>query len=60
VARRKRYSSQFKAQVVLELLKEEKTVGELSSEHGIHQSLLTRWKAEALEKLLEVFEKTGS
>lgn len=43
MAKRKQYSTQFKTQVVLELLKE-KTVGKLSSEHGIHLSLF--WRAE--------------
>ncbi len=42
MARRRKYSSQFKARVVLELLKEEKTVSEISAEHGIHPTQLTR------------------
>ncbi|MHB8184425.1 MAG: transposase, partial [Candidatus Desulforudaceae bacterium] len=33
---RKRYPSSFKAQIVLEILKEEKTISQLASEHGIH------------------------
>jgi transposase len=36
---RKRYSADFKAKVALEALKGELT-GELSSKHGIHQTMI--------------------
>jgi transposase len=52
---RKQYSSEFKARVVLELLKEEKTVAQLSSEHGVHASMLHAWKAAALKELPGIF-----
>jgi putative transposase len=35
---RKRYSAAFKAQVVIELLKEEKTVNQLAAEHGVQRA----------------------
>jgi transposase-like protein len=50
---RKSYTGEFKARVVLEMLKEEKTVAQLSSEHGIHASVLHQWKAAAIEALPE-------
>jgi transposase-like protein len=53
---RKHYTASFKAQVVLELLKEEKTVSQISSEYGIHFSMLHNWKKTALEQLASVFE----
>ncbi|WP_411844532.1 transposase [Schinkia azotoformans] len=34
--KRKRYTSEFKSQIVLEVLKEEKTMNEIASSHGIH------------------------
>ena len=37
---RERYTNQFKAQVVQELLKEEKTLNQLAAEHGIHPNQL--------------------
>ena len=40
--KRKRYSPEFKAQVVLEILKEEKSLTELSSEYGIHVNQLQK------------------
>jgi putative transposase len=52
---RKHHTPEQKAQVVLELLKEEKTLSQLASEHGIHHSLLVRWKKQAIESLPKVF-----
>jgi transposase-like protein len=48
---RKRYTAQYKAGIVQEILKEEKTVGQIASEQGIHPNQLNRWKAIALEGL---------
>jgi transposase len=52
---RKKYSSKLKAQIVLEMIKEEKTVAQLASEHGIHPTVLHRWRRQALENLPQVF-----
>ena len=57
---RKQYSATFKAQVVLEALKETKTVAQLASEHQIHPNLLTKWKQEAVTDLALVFERKNS
>ena len=53
---RKQYTAAFKAQVVVELLKEEKTVSQISSEYGVHFTMLHRWKKTALENLASIFE----
>ena len=52
---RKHYSATLKAQVVLEILKEEKTLAQIASEHGIHPTQLRDWKAQALSGLAELF-----
>ena len=39
---RKRYTPTFKAQVVRELLKEEKTLAQLAAEHGVHPTQLIK------------------
>lgn len=52
---RKRYSPAFKAKVVLELLKETRSVSELSAEYGVHSTQLHRWLKEAVENLPQVF-----
>lgn len=55
--KRKRYSPEFKAQVVLEILKEEKSLTELSSEYGIHVNQLRKWKTQFLEQMPQLFQK---
>ena len=53
---RKSFTSAFKAQMVLELLKEEKSLSELACEHGVHPTQLSRWKAAAVEGLPRLLE----
>ena len=54
---RKHYTARQKAQIVIELLKEEKTIAQVCSEYGVHANQLYRWKAQALEGLPSVFER---
>jgi transposase len=50
---KKSYTATFKAQVVLELLKETKTLSQLTSEYGVHATVLRDWKQAAYERQLE-------
>ena len=59
MAMRKHYPASFKAEVVLELLKEEKTIAQISSEYGVHVTMLHRWKNTALENMSSLFEDEG-
>lgn len=52
---RKRYTPAQKAAIVLEVLKEEETLSQIASRHGVHPNLLRKWKAQALEGLSQVF-----
>lgn len=52
---RKSYSPTFKTKVVLEMLKEMKSVSEISSEYGVHPTQLHRWRKEFLHRAPEVF-----
>ncbi|HET8670222.1 MAG TPA: transposase [Candidatus Saccharimonadales bacterium] len=52
----KHYSATFKAKVVQEMLKEEKTLGQLAAEYGVSTKQLGRWKTHALENLPRLFE----
>jgi putative transposase len=54
---KKSYTATFKAQVVLELLKEEKTPAQISTEHGVHPKVLREWKLLALKSLPALFER---
>lgn len=53
---RKKYTAKKKAQIVLEILKEERSVAQIASEYGIHPNQLYRWKAQAMEGLPQLFE----
>ena len=53
---RMKYTAKKKAQIVLEILKEERTIPQIASEYGIHSNQLYRWKAQALERLPDLFE----
>ncbi len=52
---RKRYTNAFKAEVVQELLKEEKTIVQIAAQHGIHPNQLSKWKAIALKGMPDLF-----
>jgi len=57
---RKQYTPTFKAQVIRELLKEDKTLAQLAAEHGVHPTQLIKWRAIALEGLPSLFTKQDS
>ena len=57
---RKQYTAAFKARVVQELLKEEKTLAQIASEYEVHPTQLKNWRAVALEGLPGLFEKQDS
>jgi putative transposase len=52
---RKRHSPAFKAQMVQELLREQKTVSQLAAEYGVHPNQLYRWREIALAGLPSLF-----
>ena len=55
---RKHYATDLKVKIVLEILKEEKTVTQLASEYKIHYSQLLKWKKQVLEGLPHLFSDT--
>ena len=58
--KRRIFKPEEKAKIVLEMLREEKTIAEIASEYGVHPSQLHRWKAEALENLPTLFTRGAS
>jgi transposase-like protein len=44
MSKRKHFSAIQKAQIALEILKEEKTVSQIASENEVHPNVLYRWK----------------
>jgi len=54
---RKKYSPEFKLKVVIEILKGDKTAGQLAGEFGVHPMQLTEWKKHFLEEGAQIFER---
>lgn len=52
---RKNYSSNFKANVVLSALREDKTMAELASKFEVHRAQIQKWKKDALTGLPQIF-----
>ncbi len=57
MAQRRKFSPEFKAQVVLEMLTEQKSAAQVSREYGIKDSVLSRWKQEFIERSPQLFEQ---
>lgn len=59
--KRRRFSSEFKAKVALEAIKGEQTVSEIAAKHGIHPTMISGWKRQAIDGMSGVFDaKTES
>jgi len=56
---RKQYTPAIKAKIVIELLKEEKSLAQLSSEYGVSTKQLTRWKNYTLAEMPRLFERNS-
>ena len=57
---KKQYTTAFKAEVVQEALREDKTLSQLGAMHGVHPTVIADWKALALKGLPSLFEKEHS
>ena len=58
--KRRKFSKDFKAKVVLESLKERETLESLAKKYELQPSQITTWKAQALENFSTVFSKDSS
>jgi transposase len=54
---KKHYTAAFKAKLVIELLKEEKTLSQLASQHQVHPNQLRQWRDLALKQMDSIFDK---
>ncbi len=52
---RKTYSPEFKAKVVREVLKEDKTLSQIAATHGVHANQVAQWRDQALAGLAGIF-----
>ena len=56
--KRKTYSAEFKAKLVLEVLEGEKTVSEIASQYKVLPASLKSWKKQFLENMSLAFDKS--
>ena len=56
MTKRKTYTAEFKAGLVLEILTEQKSIAQASREYGIKDSVISRWKQEFIERSPQIFE----
>jgi transposase len=60
MTQRRRFTADFKAQVVLELVSGAKSAAELCRHHQLNPQLLGRWKTEFVERASLIFEQACS
>ena len=56
MAKQKRYTSEFKAQVALEAIREELTTAELSKKYEVHPTMINAWKRTAIANMAQSFD----
>ena len=54
---RKRHTASFKAKVAIDAAREIKTLNELATEYGVHQTQISKWKKDLLNALPSLFIK---
>ena len=55
--KRRKYTSKFKAQVVLEIISGAKTQAEIARQHRIKPDLITRWRRQFLTNAPNLFDR---
>lgn len=58
--KRRKYSPEEKAKIVLEVLREDSTLVEISNKYEVSQQLISRWKSEFLANMPSVFDKKAA
>lgn len=55
--KRQSFSKEFKAKVALEALREVSTIQEIAVKHCVHPNQISKWKAQAIAGLADIFER---
>ena len=55
-AKRRKFTTAFKAQVAIEALKERESLTDLTKRFEVHPNMISKWKQEFLERSAEIFE----
>ena len=57
MAKRRTFTAAFKARVVKEALRGDRTVQQIIARHSLHPNQVSQWKRKASEGLVELFER---
>jgi transposase len=57
MSKKRTYTPEYKAQVVLEILSQQKSLAQASREYGIRDTVISRWKQEFADRLPQLFER---
>ena len=60
MAKRRNFSSAFKAKVALAAIRGDGTVAELSARYQVHPNMIGKWKRAAMDGLKSTFERGGA
>ena len=56
---RGKYTPEFKAKIVLEVLQGERELGAIAAENNLNPNMVRNWKAEFVENASSIFEEHG-
>ena len=59
MAKRRRFTAEFKARVAKEALRGDRTVQQIAARHQLHPNQVSQWKRTASERLAELFERAA-
>ena len=59
MAKRRKFTDQFKAKMALEALRGDKTIQEIAAKHQVHPNQVSTWKRQAVEGMADVFARSG-
>lgn len=60
MAKPKKYTSEFKAKVVRELIEGDQTLSQVASKHGLNPTMISGWRRQLLDNAALVFEKDSA
>ena len=54
--KQRKFGAEFKARVALEAIRGTQTIAQLTSQYKVHVSQISKWKKQAVEGLVDVFQ----
>ena len=57
---RKRYGSDLKAKIVVEAIREQRTINELAKQYGPHPVQISKWKKQVLDAIPGLFSERSA